>query len=527
MRPSIKKLLWEINSMQSQRRLTKPLSIATHNLDFPDTGELMELYSDHAIVKLANGKLAYAFLSSHAKEEFVKLGQKFVVGSLVHVAIQRDMPKKSVQRETAEGEIELVEMDTLSIQEVQPTYPHQGVIIELTENYAVIRLEDGTTGKSVFSTAERQLMQERSAPSLALGQTVSVHLRSNQTSAIHHMMDLKEIGSPEPETAFLISPKGKLKIAATPKPLHDSRTIFSFLKAINTPTDVTSPSSVKLPTPPPIAELQRVESAIKREAILLNPKRTSATKEMRVATPLTAKPTVQFMNFMASDDKKTEKSSRRMLLEIPGSLEFKHDDERPLGYTHFLPSSVTQASTVNDKNLEEVHAAAAVVQPNVVVLNQLTTMQSLFPSIDSKLKKSRSSKVAPAEMITSKNNELYQVLKDVIARLQPLAVNKDDKKLMKNLFYIVNTGANEVEKVNFIIRETSSHNVVNINKKNMYAFQRSKMILSTLDGFCKLVASIQPGKNDATILPSLKGMLIVQTPTVKSTLPTIAQRGKH
>jgi hypothetical protein len=517
--------------MQSQRRQTKPLSITTHNLDFPDLGKLIKINRDHAIVKLANGKLAYAFFPSHAREEIIKLGEKFAVGELVHVAIQRDMPKKVIQIETVDGRSESVEMDTINIQEIQPTYPHKGTIVELTADYAVVRLEDGTTGKSVFSTAEKQLMQERSEASLAIDQSVSVHVRTHQKNGIPHTMDLKEIGSPEPQTAFLISPKGELKIAVAPNPLKDNRTVFSLLKSINTPPAVATPQAVKSPTeasisPPvvvaPVVQLPTVASQMQREGIVLNPKRTAATKEVSVATPLTTKPTVRFMNFMETDEKKIKKSARRKALAIPGLLQFKKEDERPVGYAYALQSSIasTPMTTVKDSNLEVVHAAATVVTRNVVVLSQLTSRQTLFPSIGSRPEKTDASTVASAEMRANKNNEFYQTLKGVIARLQPLAVNKDDKILMKNLFYIVNSGASELEKTSSIISEAASHTIMTINKRNKDAYQRSKMILSTLDGFCKLVASIQPGKNDAAILPFLQRMLM-PSPTTKSALPTI------
>jgi hypothetical protein len=178
--------------MLSHRSHKKQLSINTQNLDFPDIGKVVELRNDHGIVELANGKLAYAFFSSHTKEEVIKLGRKFAVGTVVHVAIQRDMPKKRVETTILDGNDQLIEMDTINIQELQRTYPHKGIITELTSDYAVICLADGTKGNSIFSIAEKQLMQERSEPSLVVGQSVSVHLRAAAATGIPHSMDLQE-----------------------------------------------------------------------------------------------------------------------------------------------------------------------------------------------------------------------------------------------------------------------------------------------------------------------------------------------
>jgi hypothetical protein len=503
--------------MRNRPASGKSLSIKTKNLDFPEVGVVTELYDEEVIVKLADGSLTYAYFTATERDAMAKLTVKMQVGSTVNVAVQRGEARKIVEVENDAGVAQSVKMYPVRIQEVQPVYLEKGSIVEITSDYAKVKLEKTSVVQTIiFSIAEKQMMEELNIR-FAVGQVVHINIR--KIPAYGRAIDIKDIGSPEPETAFLISPK-PVKTVSSPEalsspeavawPSSNASTVFSFLKEINIPK--------------------------RQKGLVLNPARTLAIKyeESVVSTPV--------LDCSLAVDKTDETKEKRL-------------SRRKVRLGNFLPTDVIAATSLIVPSLQVpvmpvaqatpavvpvVHASEPVVRVpemkrivipaalearKVALLKKLNGSIAMFPAVSSAEKYNVSMPITSTKPVnnTANHNQLYQVLHDTIFELVPLAKNKVDTLLINNLSIIAQSSRPINKKLQLIIAEVKKYNTSKIIDQNssFYPLVRNAVSINTIEGFAKLAASINLEENDEKLFSQLKLILPGTVRPVACMLPSL------
>ena len=462
----------------------KSLTIKTKNLDYPDVGTVTKLYSDGANIKLSDGTMTYAFFTLVEREVIEKLPVKLQVGSVVHVAVQRDEAKKIINVLDDNGEKVQVNVFPVQIQEIQPVYSEKATVVEVDSHFIRIKLENSDVIETVvLSAAEKQMIQELNIR-FAVGQVIHINIGPAISNFYPRRIGIKEIASPEPETTFLISSKPKVtddeltpatEVTFSP----NTSTVFSFLKEINSPVPIIK----------------------KREAVELNPLRAAAIKIKESA--VVVKPIQELPAVDKPLEVKEKKLVRRVRIVSPNHLLPPIANPAASAFVP-LPQTAVQMVFAPAPSAKRIAIPTHIAERKTALLSQTPTSSSIFPSVHAVTKPITITRINVKPKPVD-NSELYQVLQDIMIALKPLATSNNDLLLMKNITAIMQLQVNVDTKIGLIITEMDGHNLLarSDNKLGLYAIARLTLP-NTIAGFAKLAASINIEKSNEKLLSQLK-----------------------
>jgi hypothetical protein len=258
------------------------LSTFVTDENFPTKGMVTMIYDNTVVVDFhGNRTQGICYLSSRELQTLYYLGDEFYVGMRVRLGDIRSNPFDS-------------RMQLVTLAELQPIYPYEGVVEAITPDSAVVRMQNGSTGIAKFSVAERQTMREKNP--LHIGQTV--HFNLDVAAVDKSFICIREIESREHVSEVTSKVQNETRTPVrSPSTPQSPNSIFMFMRETNQTPELKASQAPAAPNREPLnLDVVSVESTpervptqrtIKRPPSIVTNRNAPLIAVTRGETPLT------------------------------------------------------------------------------------------------------------------------------------------------------------------------------------------------------------------------------------------------